>query len=72
MAMLELSGIHTFYGAIEALKGISLKVEEGEVVALLGSNGAGKSTTLRTVSGLLDPAGGDPVPGAAHRRPAAG
>lgn len=59
MAMLELSGIHTYYGAIEALKGISLRVEEGEVVALLGSNGAGKSTTLRTISGLLRPKQGE-------------
>ncbi len=59
MAMLELRGVRTFYGAIEALKGISLKVEEGEVVALLGSNGAGKSTTLRTISGLLRPREGE-------------
>ncbi|MBP2017482.1 branched-chain amino acid transport system ATP-binding protein [Symbiobacterium terraclitae] len=59
MAMLELHDVHTFYGSIEALKGISLTVEEGEVVALLGGNGAGKSTTLRTISGLLRPRQGD-------------
>jgi len=55
MALLELSDIHTFYGNIEALKGISLEVEEGEVVTLIGSNGAGKSTTLRSISGLTPP-----------------
>ena len=52
MALLEVDGIHTFYGNIEALKGVSLEVEEGEVVTLIGSNGAGKSTTLRSISGL--------------------
>jgi branched-chain amino acid transport system ATP-binding protein len=52
MPLLEVSDIHTFYGSIEALKGISLTVEEGEVVTLIGSNGAGKSTTLRSISGL--------------------
>jgi branched-chain amino acid transport system ATP-binding protein len=55
MALLEVSGLHTFYGNIEALKGISLKVDEGEVVTLIGSNGAGKSTTLRSISGLTPP-----------------
>jgi branched-chain amino acid transport system ATP-binding protein len=55
MAMLEVEGIHTFYGNIEALKGVSLKVEEGECVTLIGSNGAGKSTTLRSISGLNQP-----------------
>jgi branched-chain amino acid transport system ATP-binding protein len=50
--LLEVSDIHTHYGAIEALKGVSLTVEAGEVVTLIGSNGAGKSTTLRSISGL--------------------
>jgi branched-chain amino acid transport system ATP-binding protein len=50
--LLEVSDIHTHYGAIEALKGISISVEPGEVVTLIGSNGAGKSTTLRSISGL--------------------
>ena len=54
-AMLEVSDIHTFYGNIEALKGISLEVQEGEIVTLIGSNGAGKSTTLRSISGLTPP-----------------
>src|SRR5438445_10215119 len=55
MALLEVQDIHTFYGNIEALKGISLEVEEGEIVTLIGSNGAGKSTTLRSISGLTPP-----------------
>jgi branched-chain amino acid transport system ATP-binding protein len=54
-ALLEVEDIHTFYGSIEALKGISLEVQEGEVVTLIGSNGAGKSTTLRSISGLSSP-----------------
>jgi branched-chain amino acid transport system ATP-binding protein len=53
--LLEVDDIHTAYGSIEALKGISLTVEEGEVVTLIGSNGAGKSTTLRSISGLTPP-----------------
>jgi len=52
MALLEVNGIETYYGNIKALKGVSLTVEEGEIVTLIGSNGAGKSTTLRTISGL--------------------
>jgi branched-chain amino acid transport system ATP-binding protein len=52
MALLQVSDIHTYYGNIEALKGISLEVEAGEVVTLIGSNGAGKSTTLRSICGL--------------------
>jgi branched-chain amino acid transport system ATP-binding protein len=52
MALLELEEIHTFYGNIEALKGVTLQVEEGECVTLIGSNGAGKSTTLRSISAL--------------------
>jgi branched-chain amino acid transport system ATP-binding protein len=59
MAMLEVDEIHTFYGNIEALKGVSLTVEEGECVTLIGSNGAGKSTTLRSISGLTPPRTGD-------------
>ena len=58
MAMLEIRDLHTYYGHIHALKGISLEVEQGEVVTLIGSNGAGKSTTLKTISGLLQPRGG--------------
>jgi branched-chain amino acid transport system ATP-binding protein len=50
--LLELEGVHTFYGSIEALKGVSLEVNEGEVVTLIGANGAGKSTTLRSINGL--------------------
>ncbi|MBE0698149.1 MAG: ABC transporter ATP-binding protein [Anaerolineaceae bacterium] len=53
MALLELENIHAYYGHIHALKGVSLKVEEGEIVTLIGANGAGKSTTLRTISGLI-------------------
>ena len=52
MAFLEVDDIKTYYGNIQALKGISLTVEEGEIVTLIGSNGAGKSTTLRSLSGL--------------------
>jgi branched-chain amino acid transport system ATP-binding protein len=55
MAMLTVDDIHTYYGNIHALKGISLEVEEGEIVTLIGANGAGKTTTLRTISGLLKP-----------------
>jgi len=55
MPMLEVEDVHTYYGNIEALKGISLTVEEGEIVTLIGSNGAGKSTTLRSISGLTPP-----------------
>jgi branched-chain amino acid transport system ATP-binding protein len=55
MPLLEVSDVHTFYGNIEALKGVSLTVDEGEVVTLIGSNGAGKSTTLRSISGLTPP-----------------
>jgi len=58
MAMLEVDDIHAYYGNIHALKGISLVVEEGEIVTLIGANGAGKSTTLRAISGLLPPRSG--------------
>jgi branched-chain amino acid transport system ATP-binding protein len=54
-ALLELEDVHTYYGNIEALKGVSITVEEGEIVTLIGSNGAGKSTTLRSISGLTPP-----------------
>ena len=53
--MLTLSGVHTYYGNIEALKGIDLEVREGEIIALLGANGAGKTTTLGSISGLIQP-----------------
>jgi branched-chain amino acid transport system ATP-binding protein len=56
--LLELDNIHVSYGAIKALHGVSLQVAEGEVVTLIGSNGAGKSTTLKAISGLLRPASG--------------
>jgi branched-chain amino acid transport system ATP-binding protein len=59
MALLELDDIHTFYGTIEALKGVSLDVDEGEVVTLIGANGAGKSTVLRSISGLNAPSAGE-------------
>ncbi|MDQ3514338.1 MAG: ABC transporter ATP-binding protein [Chloroflexota bacterium] len=55
MAMLELRDVHTYYGHIHALKGITIDVGQGEIVTLIGSNGAGKSTTLKTISGLLSP-----------------
>ena len=59
MAILELRDIHAYYGNIHALSGISLTVEEGEIVTLIGANGAGKSTTLKTISGLLRPRSGE-------------
>ena len=55
MALLEVDNIHSYYGHIHALKGISLTVNQGEIVTLIGANGAGKSTTLKTISGLLAP-----------------
>ncbi|MGH7159144.1 MAG: ABC transporter ATP-binding protein [Acetobacteraceae bacterium] len=58
MALLELTDVHVFYDQIEALKGVTLSVEEGTVVTLVGANGAGKSTTLRAISGLVHPRGG--------------
>ena len=59
MALLELRDVHTYYGNIHALKGISLTIDQGEIVTLIGSNGAGKSTTLKTISGLLRPREGE-------------
>jgi len=55
MALLEVENVHTYYGNIHALKGVSLTVDEGEIVTLIGANGAGKSTMLKTISGLLRP-----------------
>src|SRR5512136_809443 len=55
MALLELADVHTYYGNIHALKGISVTVDQGEIVTLIGSNGAGKTTTLKTISGVLHP-----------------
>jgi branched-chain amino acid transport system ATP-binding protein len=72
MALLEIHDIHSYYGAIHALKGISVEVQEGEIVTLIGANGAGKSTTLNTVCGILHPRqgtivfDGEPI----HRLPA--
>jgi len=58
MSLLELDDIHSYYGNIHALKGVSLTVEEGEIVTLIGANGAGKTTTLRSIAGLLHPRNG--------------
>ncbi len=57
--LLDVQDLHVSYGAIRALQGISFHIDEGEIVTLIGANGAGKSTTLRTISGLLRPVGGD-------------
>jgi branched-chain amino acid transport system ATP-binding protein len=59
MATLQLANVHTFYGNIHALQGVSIEVNDGEIVTLIGANGAGKSTTLRTISGLLQPREGE-------------
>ena len=59
MPLLELRNVASFYGSVQALKGISLHIEQGEIVTLLGANGAGKSTTLRTISALMRPASGE-------------
>ena len=56
--MLKIDDIHVYYGAIQAIKGVSFEVGEGEIVALIGANGAGKSTILKTVSGLMHPRSG--------------
>jgi len=55
VAALELRNVHTFYGHIHAIKGVSLRVDQGEIVTLIGANGAGKTTTLRTISGIQQP-----------------
>ncbi len=71
LPLLKVNNIHVYYGAIHAIKGISLEVNEGEIVTLIGANGAGKSTTLNTIAGLLKPRqgsiafGGMPVDGTA-------
>lgn len=59
--MLEVKNLHVYYGAIHALKGINFHVDKGEIVALIGANGAGKSTTLSTISGLLQPREGNVI-----------
>lgn len=59
MSLLEVQNIHAYYGNIHALKGVSLEVEQGEIVTLIGANGAGKTTTLRSISGLLQPRDGE-------------
>jgi branched-chain amino acid transport system ATP-binding protein len=61
MPLLELRNLHVSYGAIQAVRGVSLKVETGQIVTLIGANGAGKSTTLRTISGLLKPRAGEVI-----------
>lgn len=58
MSLLKVDDIHVYYGSIHAIKGVSFEVEEGEIVTLIGANGAGKSTTLNTVAGLLHPRAG--------------
>jgi branched-chain amino acid transport system ATP-binding protein len=59
--MIELIDIHTFYGPIEALRGVTIEVRQGEIVCLIGNNGAGKSTALMTISGILRPRSGDVI-----------
>ncbi|MBE0583909.1 MAG: ABC transporter ATP-binding protein [Desulfofustis sp.] len=61
MSLLTLDNVHSYYGHIHALKGITFEVNEGEIVTLIGSNGAGKSTTLRTISGMMHPKNGTVV-----------
>ena len=58
MSLLRVDNIHVYYGSIHAIKGISFNVEQGEIVTLIGANGAGKSTTLNTIAGLLKPKSG--------------
>src|SRR5436309_2550136 len=59
MTLLELKNVSSGYGSIEALKGVNINVDQGEIVTLIGANGAGKSTTLRSITGLVPPASGD-------------
>ena len=63
LPLLKVKDLHVYYGAIHAVKGISLEVHEGEIVTLIGANGAGKSTTLNTIAGLLKPRQGSIVLG---------
>ncbi len=58
MSMLKVEGLNVYYGSIHAIKGVSFEVNEGEIVTLIGANGAGKSTTMNTVAGLLKPKSG--------------
>ena len=58
MSMLKVEDLHVYYGSIHAIKGVSFEVNEGEIVTLIGANGAGKSTTLNTVAGLMNPRSG--------------
>src|SRR5512140_1800761 len=69
MAMLEVNDIHSFYGNIEALKGISLTVDKGEIVTLIGANGAGKTTTLKSISGVMHPRQGSIILEGQHIEP---
>ena len=61
MAMLEVKDLQVYYGMIHAIKGVSFHVNEGEIIALIGANGAGKTTILHTITGLLAPKGGQVV-----------
>lgn len=61
MSMLEVKDLEVYYGVIQAIKGISFRVEQGEVIALIGANGAGKTTTLHTITGLLSPKNGQVI-----------
>ena len=70
MPMLEVEGIHTYYGQIHALKDVSITVEKGEIVTIIGANGAGKSTMLKTISGLLQTAPGHDPSGRRRHHPA--
>ena len=71
-ALLELEDVEARYGPVKALHGISLKVDEGEVVAVLGANGAGKTTTLRAICGMVETQRRDRLRGQAHLAPLAG
>ena len=63
MALLQVNDIHVYYGSIHAVKGVSFEVNQGEVVTLIGANGAGKSTVLKTISGVLRAKSGSISPG---------